>query len=29
MGYDFVKLVKLSGEKKKYKAVLKNKETGR
>lgn len=29
MGYDFVKLVKLSGDKKKYKAVLKNKETGR
>ena len=29
MGYEFIKLVKLSGEKKKYKAVLKNKETGR
>jgi hypothetical protein len=29
MGYEFIKLVKLSGDKKKYKAVLKNKETGR
>ncbi len=27
--YDFVKLVKLSGSEKKYKAVLRNKDTGR
>lgn len=29
MPYDFVKLVKLTGDDKKYKVVLRNKETGR
>ena len=29
MGYEFIKLVKLSGDSKKYKAVLLNKDTGR
>lgn len=29
MGYEFIKLVKLSGDAKKYKAVLLNKDTGR